>query len=168
MLHKKPPSHRQEPNNKNLHRIAISNLRDHERRIVRWWCNKYKIPSKPLEDHTIEELLIEMLEDHYERHPQEIERFMDEEVSVQEIGWDGKMSDQHEAEMQKRFKRINEKNKVDVSKYISDTPLTEAEEKKIMDGLGMNLPKSKIVRNTGNADKVGTPTALGEDFEDTF
>ena len=108
MAQKKLPSIQQE-NNRNLHRIAISNLQDHEKRIVRWWCNKYKVPVKPLEDHTMEELLVEMLEDYYERHPQEIERFYDEESAQQEIGWDGRMSDQYESDMKKRLKKINER-----------------------------------------------------------
>jgi len=125
------------PNDENFHRIAISNLSDPERRIIRWWVGKYKTPEKPLLDHTIEELYIEMLEDYYEKHPEEAKKFLN---SVEEDTWDGTMSPEYEARIQKRLKK---KKPVDITKYQSKVELTPEQEKAIIDGLGTNLPKSK-------------------------
>jgi len=145
-------------NNDNLHHIAISNLRDHEKQIFRWWRAKYKQPEKPLEDHTMEELIVEMLEDYYEKHPVEADRFLAGSSGAQE--WDGKMSPEYEREIQARLK----KRHVDISKYQSDDELTPEQEKEILESLGKNLPKSRALTK-----KVSGPT-LGNDseFEDTF
>ena len=125
--------------NDNLHRIAISNLSDNERVLVRWWCKKYQTPQKSLNEHTWEELYIEMLEDYYSEHPEQAERFMNS-VEIEE--WDGRTSPEHEAQMRARLKRINEN--VDLKKYQSDVELSEEEEKQILENLGRNLPKSRM------------------------
>lgn len=124
-------------NNDNLHRIAISNLRDHERRIIRWWVKKYNQPVKPLEEHTIEELVIEMLEDYYETNPQEIEKFLSHDAGVQD--WDGTMPDEHESRMKKVWAK---KPQVDLSAFKDEHALTEEEEAEILANLGRNLPGS--------------------------
>ena len=90
--------------NDNLHRIAIAGLQDHERRTIRWWCKKYRTPIKPLEDHTIEELMVEMLEDYYDNNPAEIERFYESlgrESGL--IDWDGRMPKEYEVGMKQRL-----------------------------------------------------------------
>jgi len=151
-----------QPTNDNLHRIAISNLQDHERRAIRWWCKKYRTPLKPLEDHTIEELIVEMLEDHYEARPSEIERFF-ESLLIEQGGetWNGKMSDEYERQMQQRLKKLKP---VDISKYQSEEKLSAEEEAKILENLGRDLPKSRQLTMRGNS-----PPALGDgEFEDTF
>ena len=141
----------------NLHLIAISNLKDSARRLERWWRKKYKVPAKQFEDHIEEELLVEMLEDFYEANPAEIERFLfslDAKVSV---GWDGSVSEEHEIRMQKKFK-----NDGLIAKYQSDEILTPEEEQKILDSLGMNLPKSKQVKQGEK------PEVVGGEFDETF
>jgi len=151
-------------NNDNLHRVAISNLSDHERRIQRWWCKKYKTPLKDFEDHTIEELVVEMLEDYYDNNPSEIERFLSTEGVDPE--WDGKMSADYEAEIQKRLKKINERNHVDLKKYQTpDENLTDDQIQSILDTVGKNLPKSRMV--TKNEDGSMT-LGSSDEFEDKF
>jgi hypothetical protein len=121
-------------NNDNLHRIAISNLRDGERAIRRWWDRKYQ-PSRSFEDSTIEEHLIEMLEDFYERNPDDVGKF-----ESQEEHWDGRMPEKYEKDIQSRLKK---RRQIDLARYQDKAPLTEEEEKKILDSLGQNLPGSK-------------------------
>jgi len=149
------------PSQDNLHLIAISNLADFERQVIRYWCKKYKVPRKPLGDHTIEELYIEMLEDYYERKPGEAERFK-ESIRLQEVGdWDGKMSLEYEKEMQDYWKK---KNPVNIEKYQSEEDFDEEDEKHLMENLGMSLPKSKMSRS--GSKKIAL---LGdEEFEDAF
>jgi len=150
-------------NNDNLHRIAISNLESHERRVIKWWCKKYGQPVKPLFDHTMEELIIEMLEDYYDAHPIEIDRFLASENTGSD--WDGEMSDEYEADMQRRLAKINKKNRVDLDKYKSDAGLSPEEEQKILEGLGKELPKSNVKLTKGNEEVI----TLGQDeFEDAF
>jgi hypothetical protein len=133
--------------NDNLHRIAISNLSDGDRELKRWWTKKYGKPLKDFEDHTPEELLIEMYEDYYAKNPQEVQAF--EDIVTRDDEWDGSMPDDHEFEMKKI---LDKKGKVDLSKYQTDGDLTEEDEKKILESLGMNLPKSKRVVNMGEGE----------------
>jgi hypothetical protein len=154
LLRTKEPSF----SNDNLHRIAISNLENPTRRIERWWSKKYG-PLKQFEDHTHEELLVEMLEDYYEANPEEVEKFIATEGSRTDT-WDGSMSHEYEREIQKRLKKINERNRVDISKYQSDEALSAEEEKAILDNLGRNLPGSKVVTKR---DEV-----LGREFDEEF
>jgi len=144
-------------NNDNLHRIAISNLRDHERRVIRWWVKKYNQPLKPLEEHTIEELVIEMLEDYYDSHPQEVERFLSREAGIQD--WDGTMPEEYEKRMAKRWKK---KPQVNLDQFKDEKELSEEEEAEILANLGRNLPGS-----TGPKPKEEKidPTL---EFEETF
>jgi len=133
----------------NFHRIAISNLDSTERKIARWWAKKYRTPLKPYRDHTFEELLIEMLEDYYEDHPAERNRFLGQS----DDDWDGRTSPEHERRIQKRLGKIK---KVDVSKYQDKEQLSEKDEKLTIENLGMNLPKSRIVK------------ANSDEFEEVF
>jgi hypothetical protein len=148
-------------NNDNLHRIAISNLQDHERQVIRWWCKKYRTPQKPFGEHTIEELIVEMLEDYYERNPQEIGKFVTR--TLQEPEWDGTMSPEYEAEIQKRLERINRRNGIDISKFQSDENLSDEEAQNIIDNLGRNLPRSTMVTKKDEADTISE-----DEFEESF
>lgn len=144
-------------NNDNLHRIAISNLSDNERKIARWWSKKYSQPLKSFEEHTIEELVVEMLEDYYEEKPQEIERFLSHDAGIQD--WDGTMSEEYERKMKKRLAK---KPQVDLSKFQDEKELTEEEEAAILDNLGRNLPGSSGPKP--KEEKVEQSL----EFEDTF
>lgn len=150
-------------NNDNLHRIAISNLRDHERQVARWWCKKYRTPLKLFAEHTMEELIVEMLEDYYDNHPAEIERFLSSEENIPD--WDGSMSPEYEAEIQARLRKINERNRVDISKYqTTDENLTDEQCESILNNLGRNLPKSRAVTKRDD----GSMTIGSDEFEDKF
>lgn len=128
----------------NLRRIAISNLSRGERRLIRWWCNKYKTPEKPLMQHTLEEIAIEMYEDYYEARPEEARQFM---AALEVEDWDGTMSPEYEAQIQKRLEKINKRNKVDLSKYQNlDEEITPEQEEMILSSLGRNLPKSRATK----------------------
>lgn len=127
----------------NLHRIAIENLGDGERRLQRWWAEKYCKPMKAYEEHRIEELTVELLEDFYEKHPEEIQKFLEKEVS-EDLEWDGSMPAEYERQIKRRLDKINQKNQTQLSKYKSDVTLTEAEEKELLDGLGRDLKKSRM------------------------
>lgn len=147
-------------NNDNLHWIAISNLSDYERQLQRWWTKKYKTPLKPMNEHTIEELIIERLEDYYEANPTEVERFIAGQFIDPE--WDGKVSAQHERAILERIKKIDTKNRVDISKY-QGPDVSEEEAAKIMADLGLKLPKSSKT-TTARA----TPMLGQDEFEETF
>ena len=128
----------------NLHRIAIANLEDGERRLQRWWAEKYCKPMKSYEEHRVEELTVELLEDFYEKHPEEIQKFLEKEVSEEDLEWDGSMPAEYERQIKRRLDKINQKNETKLSKYKSDVTLTEAEEKELLDGLGRDLKKSRM------------------------
>lgn len=134
--------------NDNLHHIAISNLDDGQKALERWWADKYKRPIRDFDDHTIEELLVEMYEDYYRKNPTEIQRFIDSTTQAQEE-WDGRMSDEHESHMRARWAK---KPKLDLSKWQDDRELTEEEERKIFDSIGRNLPGSRKTINMGEDD----------------
>jgi|GEM_PF-7120878 len=143
--------------NDNLHRIAISNLQDGQRDLERWWAKKYGTPKKAYDEHILEELLIEKFEDYYSQNPDEIARFEDLVAKGKEDDWDGAMSAEHEAGI---AKWLSKKKKVDLSKYQSNDELTEEDEKKILDSLGFNLPKSSKLVNLGDGDL--------KEFDDDF
>ena len=113
-------------NNDNLHRVAISNIQNTERRLIRWWCNRYKQPPKPLEEYTLEELMIEQLEEYYINNPEKIDEFkglVDSSVD----DWDGTISPELEEMIRSKA------NKVDISKYQTenDKNLSDEEVEKI-------------------------------------
>lgn len=148
-------------NNDNLHRIAISNLQDHERQVIRWWCKKYRTPQKPFGEHTMEELIVEMLEDFYERNPQEIGKFVAR--SLEEPEWDGTMPPEYEAEIQKRLEKINKRQRIDIEQFRSDEELSDEEAQKIIDNLGRNLPRSRMMTKKDEADTISE-----DEFEESF
>ena len=152
-------------NHDNLHRIAISNLNDSRRRQERWWAKKYG-PLKQYDEHTDEEIWIEMLEDFYEAHPVEIQRFLDSE-HVRKVGeWDGRVSNDHEKAMKAYW---DKKKKIDISAFQSDENLTPEQEAKILADLGMNLPKSKrVIHGSPIKGKQHEIHTLGEEFDEDF
>jgi hypothetical protein len=123
----------------------------------RWWRKKYRTPPKPYDDYTWEELLIEMLEDYYENHPQEAERFL---AGAFEIEWDGRTSAVYEKQLKEKNKKFFERNKVDLTKWQTKKEVTDEEEKSILENLGRKLPGS--IKET-----KGTLGSGGE-FEDDF
>lgn len=131
--------------NSNLHLIAISNIKDIEKKINRWWRGKYKTPEKQYGQYTIEELVIEQLEDFYEKNPEEINRFLASNGNTED-DWDGTMPTQYEENIQKNLGRFFDKNRVDLSKYKSEEQVDEKEEKRILENLGRRLPGSKLIR----------------------
>ena len=148
-----------EATNDNLHRIAISNVTDGDRVLARWWTKKYSTPIKPYSEHTNEELIIEMLEDYYDQNRGEIDRFLDSLHDRTHGEWDGRTSEEYEAQIQKRLSKFK---KVDISKYQSDKDkeLNQEEEENIIASLGRNLPKSKTIQNNVDVGK--------DEFEETF
>ena len=150
----------QKLSNTNLHLIAISNLQNHERKIIRWWCAKYKVPQKPLMEHTMEELMIEYLEDFYEKNPKDIQVLLNS-IDAENSEWDGETSPDYEVEMQKRLSKMR---KIDLTKFQSDEELTSEQEQNILDNLGRNLPPKKVVQRTEEGLKV-----IGdEEFDEQF
>lgn len=122
--------------NDNLHRIAISNLADLEKRLIRWWSKKYNTPPKKLDDYTTEELLIEMLEDHYEKNPTTIEEF---NASLIKDDWNGKIKD--EDQMKEYWKK---RSKVDLKKYQTDKKeATDEEIAKALEDIGKSFSVKK-------------------------
>lgn len=165
-----------ELNNDNLHRIAISNIDDTEKTLARWWTKKYERPLKAFEDHTHEELIIEMLEDFYDKNRVEVDRFYDtieEEKRKLEYGeWNGQTSKEYEEQVKKI---LSKRKPVDISKYQSegDMALTQEQTDAIFDSIGRNLPKSKVVRSASGLGIPETktkeekePPILGDDLDD--
>jgi hypothetical protein len=141
----------------NFHRIAISNLADRERGLVRWWCKKYRQPQKPLEEMFLEEIYVEHLEDYYERNPDAIAEFKGEKPAGEDDDWDGKLPPETEA----RLKKFHERHKVDLSKYktAGDENLTDEQCRAIFDRVGRSLP--------GSSSKTELPVE-SEEFDDNF
>lgn len=131
------------------HRIAVSNLDDIERRLIRHWQKKYGQPQKPLNDYTLEELYIEWLEDYYELHPKEanaVRETMDQKVSPQlQEEWDGKLSDEMEKDRQEYWERRMKKNpnlKVDMDQFKTDEVMTPEKAQAYFDAVGRGgVPK---------------------------
>jgi len=140
----------------NLHRIAISNLNDHEHQLKKWWHQKYRVPPKPVDDYTVEELYVEYLEDFYERHPEEIAAFDKARSGAEE--WDGSEKFRGEDEALALLKRVRQRQgkTVDLSKYKTED-VSDEEFEKIVASVGKSKrPKLKV-------------PLLGEDeFEDDF
>ena len=137
-------------NNDNLHLIAISNLKDHEKRLIRWWCDHYRQPQKPLDEYIVEELFIEQLECYYSKNPEKMFEFLASQEPEDE--WDGHFDE----ETERRIQRWN-RSKFDISKYQSDESVSDEEAERIIASLGRNLPGSRMnyLPNSG-------------DFEDDF
>lgn len=142
-------------NTDNLHLIAISNINSPKRKMERWWEKKYKSPLRQYEDHTIEELIVEYLEDFYDNNPQEIDRFLDSLANQDQEEWNGKMSEDHERAMQARWKKTRQ---IDLSKFQSDEQLSPEEEKALLDNLGKTVPLKIKVKNV----------EVDEEFDDNF
>lgn len=144
------------PNNDNLHRIAISNLSIPERKLERWWERKFRSPLKEYEEHTYEELVIKMLEDYYDKNPEEVSRF--EAGEFKDEGWDGTVSKEYEDGVQKNLKRFFDKNTVNLEKYQSEDEVDENED--ALDRLRREIPSKghpkSVTRNEFEFD---------EDFE---
>jgi len=149
------------PNNDNLHRVAISNLQNTERRLERWWEKKFRSPLKEYEDHTYEELLVGMLEDYYESHPEEAERFSSSIFYEEDKEWDGKVSDDYEEMAQRDLKKFFERNKVDLTKYQG-----EEEEDLTEDDLLAQLRRRVPTKDSS----MGHPKSVENDleFDDDF
>jgi len=139
-------------NNDNLHLIAISNLKDNEKRLIRWWCDHYRQPRKPLDEYTIEELFIEQLECYYSKNPEKISEFLALQKEEMEEEWDGRFDEETEKKIQ-----IWSRSKFDISRYQSKEPVSDEDADKIIASVGRNLPGSKI-------DYLPS----GGDFEDHF
>ncbi len=147
----------------NLHYIAISNLEDDYRRVRRWWTKKYRRPEKEFEEHTAEELIIEMLEDFYEKNPKAKQKFLEGEAAREEE-WDGTMPESYERMMQERWSK--KRVKVDISKWQSDTELSEEEEKRLLDNIGRKLPGSFKVSDQGEEEEE--PSLGDGEFDEDF
>jgi len=133
-------------NSDNLHRIAISNLTVNvEAKLSRWWAEKYRTPAKPFLEYTTEELVIMYLEDHYEKNPVEMQKFLS--PAPVEDEWDGVMSQEYERAMEGRLKRVQERTQVDLSKYQDSKPLTQAEEDEILKNLGLPQTEGEFEDN---------------------
>lgn len=155
----------------NLHRIAIANLEDQEQSLRRWWHKKYRIPPKPLDDYTAEELYLEHLEDFYERNPKAAQDFLRSTAGDDE--WDGEVSAEHERQIQERLARLQKKRPVDIKKYQSegDENLSDEDIAGMLSMVGRDLPGS---RRAAKSAPVMAPTeaALGDggsgEFDEQF
>lgn len=161
----------------NLHRIAISNLDDTERSLKRWWCNKYRIPPKPLDEYTFEEIFLEHLEDHYEKNPEAVREFHRDQSVQNREEWDGEVSPEAERELQSRWEKINRKNGVTLAKYQTegDEEMTSEDFQKIFNSLGrkpseINKAK-KFVPGSSKIEVSGSKTkkiVSDDEFEDDY
>jgi len=147
----------------NLHLIAISNLQDPNRALVRFMMRKYKTPPKPIMDYTAEEIRIEMLEDYYERNPQEAEKLMDSirqaSLNPQYEVQEEKVSAEYEKELKLKNKKFFERNTFDLSKWKDDRELTKAEEEEIIANLGKDKIKPTVQKSSFVSE---------DEFEDVF
>lgn len=104
-----------------------------------------------------------MLEDYYDRNPDETKKFLGREDAIAE--WDGTMSPEYEAAMQARLKKVNERNKVDIAKYqTKEENLSEEQVQDILANVGKNLPKSQVVTKL----KDGAEVLGSDEFDDAF
>ena len=109
-----------------------------------------------------------MLEDYYDNNPSEIDRFiasMDANEAAQ-ANWNGQMPAIYEEAIAKRLKKINERNKVDIKKYQSEEVLSPEQEESILENLGKNLPKSRVL--TKRVETEDSLKTLGDNSSDEF
>ena len=142
--------------NDNLHYIAIDNIKDDSLLLRKWWHKKYKIPPKPLDEYTYEELLIEQLEDYYLGDSSRIEAFLNS-VGKGEDSWDGEIAPEIEMVLENRKR----KSKGKIKKYQTDEDISEEDFNKMMDNVGYELPNSKRLVEQGSG-------LDDEEFEETF
>jgi len=142
--------------NDNLHFIAIENIKDEALLLRKWWHKKYRIPPKPLDEYTYEELFIEQLEDYYLGDASRVETFLSS-VGQGKDEWDGEAPPEVEQTLEKR--RENSKGRIDKYK-TEDEEISEEEFNKMMDNVGYNLPGSKKTVDQGSA--------MSDEFEETF
>jgi len=143
----------------NLHLIAITNARSGEKKISIWWRKKYRVPPKPFEEYTWEELILERLEDYYYENPAEADKTL-ANIIKPEI-WDGEMPDYYEKDIKRKYKKFFDRNKVDLSKYQTDVVVSKKEEDDIINNLGRKLPGSKVVNSIQSIEEP-------DEFEDNF
>ena len=100
--------------------------------------------------------MIKMLEDYYYKNPEEIQRFLSNEVTDD---WDGEVSQEYEREVQKGLKKFFEKNKVDLSEYqdenFEDSDLSDED---ILNDLRKAFPSRPIPKSLSEGE-------FDEDFE---
>lgn len=146
-------------NDNNIHRIAISNIKDPKIQLERWWRKKYRIPPKDFEEYTSEELYLEYYEDYYDRYPEKIEEFLAGGIDDEE--WDGTHDDPElEAAILKRLTKLNLANPDIIKKYQTpgDENMSDEKFQDILNNLGKKLPGSKKkVKKKDN-----------EEFEDNY
>jgi len=118
-----------------MHRLAIDALNNSLVYLETWWRDRYRVPGKPFEDHSFEELYLERLISFYYEHPDEIKKTL-QNLVYDDDDWDGELSDEEEDRVQAWASR----RKVDLSKYQSDEEVTEEEEERIIRSLGTNSP----------------------------
>jgi hypothetical protein len=128
-------------NNDNLHRIAISNLNNDEKKLIRWWCDRYKQPPKQLDDYTFEELYVEQLEHYYSKNPDKISDFFAKNSQEEEAEWDGRF----DGETERRISSFWSKRKSGtIKKYQTDNrEYSDEEIEKMLGSVGKHLPGSK-------------------------
>jgi ABC-type nitrate/sulfonate/bicarbonate transport system substrate-binding protein len=109
-------------------------------------AKKYKTPPKPIMDYTAEEIRLEMLEDYYERHPQEAERLLDSvrRRSSFVSANSEEMSEEYDKAIKKTYAKFFKRNTFDLSRFKDDRELTPEEEEEIIANLGRKVPSKKL------------------------
>jgi len=157
-------------NNDNLHRIAISNLNDEEYKLKKWWHNKYKVPPKPLDDLTIEEVYLDYLEDWYSKDPRRVEDFYRQTQDFDD--WDGELDDATEQRIAARWAKIKEHHDDGdvLARYRTkgDEDLDDEKVDAILRDLGKNLPGSQAGLSNSSNLTSRSIVADGDEFEDVF
>ena len=144
---------RVKPEYDNLRLVAISNIRfNNEKSLRAWWHRKYKIPPKPIEDYTFEELLIENFEDFYSNHPEKAVEFLKlQPVEVVEVE-DMTVPSHVQWILDKRKGR----GKIEKYKTAGDENLTDEECQNILSGI------------RGTRQGATSNPSLPQEFDDDF
>lgn len=149
----------------NLHRIAIARLHDQDHSLTSWWHRKYRVPPKPIDDYTAEELYVEHLEDFYSRDQKALDDFLRRSARAEE--WDGELPADVERANVKRLAALQAKRPVDIKKYQTegDEKLSDEDIAQIMASVGRDLPGSRAAMKAGGYRPPGP--VLGDAVEPT-
>ena len=112
---------------KGLRKIATLSLDQDEGMLVRWWCEKYKLPPNHplLLGRYTEDLMVEALQDQHIRDQQDKK---DKKEESQDEGWEKDLSSEHDEKIKKKLASIKNAPQNTLEKWQKKAKLIEGEE----------------------------------------
>lgn len=114
---------------KGLRKIAELNLKSDDGMMVRWWCEKYKLPPNHplLLERYEEDLMIEALQDEHIRK-QEEDQDQKEEQQNKDNSWEQDLPEDHDNKIKRKLAAMKNAPKNTLEKWQKKAKLIEGEE----------------------------------------